>query len=99
MATKVKVHEYVRTRELADQIRRYLNEHDTNNYELARRAGVSPRAITKVLNMERPYQTVRFADRIMLAMGQHISELETVFRRRKQNRSKSCQPKAAARQR
>lgn len=81
--------EYVRSRDLAMLIEAHIAEHeDSNVHELARRAGVSPRAITKVLRFERNYQTLWFADRIMLAIGGHINELDTVRIAPKQNRSK-----------
>jgi hypothetical protein len=89
MESERKQHEYVRTSELAREIEAFFDEHeDAHPHQLARRAGVSPRAISKTLARERPFQTVWFADRIMLAMGRHISELRTHFLEPKQNKSR-----------
>ena len=47
-------------------------------HHLAERAGVSPRAVSKVLRRERPYQTVYLADRLLLAMDRSLAELEII---------------------
>lgn len=78
--------EYVRTAELAREIRVWLDADETRNYHaLAEAAGVSPRAVSKVLNIERPYQTVFLADRLMTAMDRGVEELHIVRRSRRRS--------------
>ena len=76
--------EYVRTGELARAIEAWLAADETRSYHaLAESAGVSPRAVSKGLNHERPYQTVYLADRLMTVMDRSIDELRVVRRKRR----------------
>ena len=70
---------HVRTEDLARVIEEWLACDEQRNYHhLAERAGVSPRAVSKVLRRERPFQTVHLADRLLLAMDRSLAELEII---------------------
>lgn len=73
--------EYVRSSDLAELIEEWTRVNDSHYHELARRAGVSPRAISKILNNERQFQTVFLADRLLVAMDRHLIHVDTVWRR------------------
>ena len=94
--------EYVRSSELAERISGWLSRHaleGENHCTLARRAGVSPRAISKVLAGEREFQTLWLADRLMNAMNGHVAELEVVWHQARAPRRRSAPSHAAASER
>ena len=73
--------EYVRSRQLASEIESWLAaDEDRTYHRLAELAGVSPRAVSKILTGVRRYQTVYLADRLMMAMDRNITQLPTVRR-------------------
>ena len=73
-----RTYEYVRSIDLARLIEDWLRRKEMSIDNFAERAGVSARAITKTLRRERPYQSIFFADKVMMAMDLHICELKTV---------------------
>jgi hypothetical protein len=77
----MKLREYVSSSDLAAEIDDWVRTNDQNYHRLAERAEVSPRAVSKVINGDRPYQSVFLADRLMRAMGRYIYHLPTEWRK------------------
>lgn len=80
--------EYVHTEQLAARIEEWLVKHAAAGetlQSLARAAGVSPKAIRKILARERPYQSVWLADKLLIATGGSLYELDTVWLQPSQN--------------
>jgi len=72
--------EYVRSCDLAECIEEWVNaKPEERSYSLlADAAGVSTRAINKVLTATPYVQTIFLADKLMTAMDRHVIELDTV---------------------
>lgn len=82
-----RLREYVRASELARVIEEWLDGGEERSINgLARRVGVSKRAITKILHRERPYVSVYLADRVMVAIDRHICELAVLMRAASENK-------------
>lgn len=86
MATSTITHsgqrEYVRSAELAEEIREWIGTDDPerNYHELARLAKVSPRSVSKILRGETRFTPVMTADRMLTAAGSHLVHVDTVWR-------------------
>jgi hypothetical protein len=83
------VSEYVRTEDLAREISGWLARTESTYHDLAASAGVSPRAVNKVLYRETEFQSAALADRLMHAMGANLDQLRTVLRRRYDRQTKT----------
>lgn len=74
--------EYVDNEDLAQALESWFSRQecsDASGRSLAGQAGVSPKALGKVMRRERRYQTVFLADKLLTAIGAHISELPTLW--------------------
>lgn len=75
-----KQREYVESGQLAQMIESWLGKEGNSQEALADMAGISRRAISKVLVRERPYQTIWLADKIVCAIDEDLSYLDSVWR-------------------
>lgn len=80
--------EYVRAGEVAAHIEEFLADEPAGGRGvagIAERAGVSDRAVIKVLREQEawPFVGVLMADAILLAVGRCLADVETVWRRAK----------------
>jgi hypothetical protein len=82
IGTKHKTREYVRSAELAALMDAWLAKPAHGPTLLAQRAGVSDRAVGKVLREQEdwPWTALDMADRLLTAMGLHLAHVETVER-------------------
>lgn len=72
--------EFVPSAALADEINEWVKRNESSYHELARRSGLSPRTVSKILHGETRYQSIFTADSLMLAMRKFIYHLPTEWR-------------------